>query len=429
MAPVAGGDEIPSSARSLTGADPARPRVRDIDRSRILVVDDQTANLTLLHELLRVDGFTDVRTTSDPADAVAAVVTEEVDLVVADLRMPGVNGLDLLREIQRRTAPSAYLPVLVLTAHANSAMKREALATGAHDFLVKPFDADELLLRIRNLLATRALHVEVDQHRRSLEELLLHYEEEAARRADEWAMKRRRVEQALSPSAFHLVFQPVFDVGSSRLVGLEGLTRFDLEPHRPPNEWFAEADEVDLSASLQLGVLRAAVAELDQVPAPTFLALNLSAEVLVTAELDEILDGADLSRVVLELTEHAPVADYEAVHGALRPWREAGLRFAIDDAGAGYASFQHILRLRPDIIKLDIALTRGIDADPIRRSLAAALVTFGHEMDAVLVAEGVETAQELEALAALGFDAAQGYHLGRPVPLADALAPQGHLGG
>lgn len=428
MAPAAGGDEGFPSVRSLTGADPSRPGVRDIDRSRILVVDDEPANLSLLDELLRIDGFTDVRTTSDPADAVAAVATAEVDLVVADLRMPGVDGLDLLRAIQTRTAPSDYLPVLVLTAHANAAMKREALATGAHDFLVKPFDADELLLRIRNLLATRALHVEVDEHRRSLEEALLRYEEEATRRAEEWATKRRRVEQALSSDAFHLVFQPVFAVGAGGLLGLEGLTRFDLDPRRPPNEWFAEAEEVDLSAALQLGVIRAAVAELDRVPAPTFLALNLSADVLVAPELDEILGGADLSRIVLELTEHAPVADYEVVHAALRPWREAGLRFAIDDAGAGYASFQHILRLRPDIIKLDLALTRGIDGDPIRRSLAAALVTFGHEMDAVLVAEGVETVEELEALAALGFDAAQGYHLGRPAPLADALAVNGRSG-
>lgn len=429
MAPVAGGDEALSSARSLTGAPPARLGVRDIDHSRILVIDDQPANLALLDELLRVDGFTDVRTTTEPADAVQAVAADEVDLVVVDLRMPGVNGLDLLREIQGRTAPAGYLPVLVLTAHANSAMKREALATGAHDFLLKPFDADELLLRIRNLLATRALHLEVDQHRRHLEEALRRYEEEALHQAEEWATKRRRVEQALSKSAFHLVFQPVFDVGSSRLIGLEGLTRFDLEPHRPPNEWFAEADEVDLSTPLQLGVIRSAVAELDSVPAPTFLALNLSAEVLVAPELDEILARGDLSRIVLELTEHAPVADYEAVHSAMQRWREAGLRLAIDDAGAGYATFQHILRLRPDIIKLDLALTRGIDGDPIRRSLAAALVTFGHEMGAVLVAEGVETSEELEALAALGFDAAQGYLLGRPAPLADALAMPGRRGG
>jgi EAL domain-containing protein (putative c-di-GMP-specific phosphodiesterase class I)/FixJ family two-component response regulator len=422
MAPATGGDEGSPSVRSLTGGDSSRPGVHDIDRSRILVIDDEPANLSLLDELLRIDGFTDVRTTTEPAEAVAAVAMEQVDLVVADLRMPGVEGLDLLREIQGRTARSDYLPVLVLTAHANAAMKREALATGAHDFLVKPFDADELLLRIRNLLATRALHVEVDQHRRRLEEALLRYEAEATRRAEEWATKRRRVEQALSPSAFHLVFQPVFDVGASRMIGLEGLTRFDLEPTRPPNEWFAEAEEVDLSSALQLGVIRAGVAALDRVPAPTFLALNLSADVLVAPELDEILRGVDLSRIVLELTEHAPVADYELVHDALRAWREEGLRFAIDDAGAGYASFQHILRLRPDIIKLDLALTRGIDRDPIRRSLAAALVTFGHEMDAVLVAEGVETAEELHALAALGFDAAQGYHLGRPAPLDDVLA-------
>jgi EAL domain-containing protein (putative c-di-GMP-specific phosphodiesterase class I) len=90
---------------------------------------------------------------------------------------------------------------------------------------------------------------------------------------------------------------------------------------------------------------------------------------------------------------------------------------AIDDAGAGYANFQHILRLRPDFIKLDLGLTRGIDGDPVRRSLAAALVRFGEEIGALLIAEGVERREELAVLTDLGFAAAQGYLLGRPAPL------------
>jgi EAL domain-containing protein (putative c-di-GMP-specific phosphodiesterase class I) len=88
----------------------------------------------------------------------------------------------------------------------------------------------------------------------------------------------------------------------------------------------------------------------------------------------------------------------------------------VDDAGAGYSGLHHILRLRPDLIKLDMSLTRDIDTDPARQALAAALVAFAYDTDSRIIAEGVETLQELETLASLGIDRAQGYLLGRPMP-------------
>ena len=112
--------------------------------------------------------------------------------------------------------------------------------------------------------------------------------------------------------------------------------------------------------------------------------------------------------------------------GRLRSW---GLRIAIDDAGSGYASLRHILNIRPDIIKLDIALTRAIDSDPARQALAIALVSFRQDIDAVLVAEGIETLAQLEALVRLGLRHGQGYYLGRPaVPRCELRAvPPGNI--
>jgi EAL domain-containing protein (putative c-di-GMP-specific phosphodiesterase class I) len=295
--------------------------------------------------------------------------------------------------------------------------------------VVKPFDAGEILLRIRNLLTTRALHVELDRHRQSLAETLRLHEDAAGRRRAELAAKRASVERALAPGALRMVFQPVFAVEGRRLLGVESLTRFDVAPSRPPDQWFHEAEEVGLSAELQLASIAAALTSLPDLPEPAFLAVNLSADILLAAPLGDALRGVDLSRIVLELTEHEPVRDYDQLHAALEPLRAAGARFAIDDAGAGYASFQHILRLRPDIIKLDLDLTRGIDHDPVRRALGAALVTFGAEIGALLVAEGVETREELDALAGLGFGGAQGYYLGRPAALADALSENANVDG
>jgi EAL domain-containing protein (putative c-di-GMP-specific phosphodiesterase class I) len=122
--------------------------------------------------------------------------------------------------------------------------------------------------------------------------------------------------------------------------------------------------------------------------------------------------------VVLELTEHTGIDDYHLFGEAIAELRSNGLRLAVDDAGAGFSSFRHILNLRPDIIKLDIALTRGIDTDPARRALGSAMLTFGLDAyNASIVAEGIETQSELATLQGLGCHYGQGYLLGRPAQM------------
>lgn len=159
---------------------------------------------------------------------------------------------------------------------------------------------------------------------------------------------------------------------SHRTVGYEALTRFDAEPHRTPDVWFGEATEVGLGERLEVSAIRAAV---------------------------------------------GPAVVGGALVAALAPFRAAGGRLAVDDAGAGFASLRHILLLNPDIIKLDIALTRDIDTDVAKRSLATALIAFATETGATILAEGIETESELQTLRALGVRYGQGWHLGRPGPL------------
>lgn len=130
-----------------------------------------------------------------------------------------------------------------------------------------------------------------------------------------------------------------------------------------------------------------------------------------------------------ELTEHAAVADYVELSRALEPLRRNGMRIAVDDAGAGFSSLQHIVALVPDVIKLDMSLTRSVDTDAARRALAAALVFFSKETSSTIIAEGVETTGELEALIELGVHGAQGYLLGRPLDLHHAKQLMPHLRG
>lgn len=226
--------------------------------------------------------------------------------------------------------------------------------------------------------------------------------------------RRERIGSVLRGDGMTIVFQPILEIAAERMAGGEALSRFTVHPQRTPDVWFREAAEVGLHIELEVMAVQKAIEALDALPEPLYLAVNVSPATAMSRELAGTLGRCDLRRVVLEVTEHAAVGCYQELTLALAPYRQAGLRLAIDDAGAGYSSFQHILRLAPDIIKLDMSFTRDIDKDPSRRALAAAMVRFSADTGARLVAEGVETSEELDILRALGVTFAQGYFLGKP---------------
>lgn len=234
--------------------------------------------------------------------------------------------------------------------------------------------------------------------------------------------KSARINVAMSAGQPTMVYQPVFDLVSRRVVGVEALSRFNVDPPRPPAEWFTDAREAGLSVELELAAIRAALRALPALPADLYLSLNCSPQTLMTIELQEVLSAVDPGRVVLEISEHDQVRSYGALTKALAPLRGAGLRVAIDDAGVGSASLRHVLNIHPELIKLDISVTRNIDTDKTRRPMASGLIAFARESQARLVAEGVETEGELRTLRSLGVGYAQGYAFARPMPLPDALA-------
>lgn len=247
----------------------------------------------------------------------------------------------------------------------------------------------------------------------------LSMESEERRRKDQHAS---HIAAIIAGADFDIVYQPIHSVEPMQVEGYEALCRFRPEPYRAPDRWFAEAAAAGRGVDLELAVLKKAVGALGELPPDVYLSLNASPATILSGRLGPALEGLPLDRLVLEITEHAEVADYGELVAALAPLREAGLRLAIDDAGAGYSSMQHIVEVAPDMIKLDISLTSKIDNDPVRRALAAALIFFARETGARMVAEGVETRQELETLKLLGIGMAQGFLLGRPAPLSEQLA-------
>ncbi|MFQ3788981.1 EAL domain-containing protein [Halomonas sp. A29] len=226
-----------------------------------------------------------------------------------------------------------------------------------------------------------------------------------------------RIRDVLDHRRFHIVFQPMYDLVDQRIAGYEALSRFVAGPSRGPDKWFEEAATVGLRVELELAAIELALQALPEIPNTAYLSLNASPVTILSGRLADLLAPYPLDRLMLEVTEHDVVDDYACLFEALVAMRRQGLRLAIDDAGAGYASFRHILRLAPDVIKLDRSLTHGIDTCADSRALTAALVGFTAVTGSRLLAEGVETQAELEALRGIGVRKAQGYLLGRPGPL------------
>jgi diguanylate cyclase (GGDEF)-like protein len=237
--------------------------------------------------------------------------------------------------------------------------------------------------------------------------------------------QRTEIAQLLATQAVQIVFQPLVELATGRAGGYEALTRIDLEPRRGPDEWFAQAHRVGLGEELEALAIRAALAVPGR-PDGTFLALNVSPRALLSAPVRAVLPE-DLTGIVIELTEHEVFGAEGELEAELAALRARGARVALDDAGAGYAGLQQIIRIAPDILKLDRTLVHGAHADSSRQALLEALIGFASSTGAAICAEGVEDLDDVRALVELDVTYAQGYGLCRPappwpVPHADAIA-------
>jgi EAL domain-containing protein (putative c-di-GMP-specific phosphodiesterase class I) len=234
---------------------------------------------------------------------------------------------------------------------------------------------------------------------------------------DEHDLKISRVRNAIQSGVITTVFQPIVELKGRRTIGYEALSRFNIGPMRTPDVWFAEAASVGLQIELERAAITTALAGLGRIDSDCFLSINLSPEALLDERLLDELRAHDLKRIVVELTEHAPVHDYNPLRQSLLEVRTGGLRVAIDNAGAGHASLRHVFNLAPDIVKIDISLTREFETNRGARAIATALIVFAAEMQQLVIAEGIERDQTIGVLKAIGVQYGQGFLLGLPGPL------------
>ena len=237
--------------------------------------------------------------------------------------MPGVDGYELLSALRER-AGGSYLPVLVLTADTTHQAINRALDLGARDFVTKPFDIDEVTLRVRNLLETKELHTTLRHHNITLRRQIGDFERAAESEQEARQGVLDRITAVLESRDVRMVFQPIVQMPGDRVVGCEALARFTQTPQQGPDRWFADAERVGLGTQLELLAVANALGRLRDLPAEMFMAVNVSPPTALARELHDLLDQVDGERVVLELTEHVPVEDYEAVGAGLAELRRRG---------------------------------------------------------------------------------------------------------
>jgi EAL domain-containing protein (putative c-di-GMP-specific phosphodiesterase class I)/DNA-binding NarL/FixJ family response regulator len=380
---------------------------------RVLIAEDDSSVRRAVEALIRSEKSLElVAAVGDAADAVEAAKREQPDVALIDVRMPG-GGASAARGI-RGCSPGTR--VLAYTAHVDRETVLEMIEAGAIGYLLKGDSIDEIVDAIQRAAAGQApLSAEVtgDVIKELRGQLGIHRRAETQTRLSE-----KRIRGAIdAEDAFSMVYQPIFSLAGP-VVGAEALARFKGPPKHGPEHWFAEADEVGLRRELELAAMESGLSALPQLPGDIYLSLNASPNTLLSEAFRKlVLEHSDPKRIVIEVTEHAKIDDYDRLNAAFDRVREQGVRLAVDDAGAGFASLRHILRLAPDFIKLDRTLVDGIESDRSRQALAVGLISFAKRIDATIIAEGIEQVAEVEMLASLGVDYGQGFFLARPGPL------------
>ncbi|HET9958387.1 MAG TPA: EAL domain-containing protein [Polyangiaceae bacterium] len=369
----------------------------------VLLVDDEPEFLRALvrylsRNTLRVEAY------SSAHDAILRIRRGGIDVVVSDISMPGMNGLELLRAI-REYEPD--LPVLLVTGLPALESATEAIEYGALKYLVKPIDPEALCASVDKAMKLSRLA----RAKREALELMGRIGS-----ASDRAGLEADFDRALA--SLWVALQPIVRAKDGSVFGYEALLR-TLEPSLPgPAEVLGAAERLRQLSRLGRVVRQRAVKPMLDASCDFALFVNLHPADLLDPELcapDSPLSGM-AARVVLEITERAPLADMENVAQRVQALRELGFRIAIDDLGAGYAGLTSFALLEPDIVKLDMALVRGIDQKPVQQKLVQSMTSVCKDMGLLVVAEGIETSDERDTLIGLGCDLLQGFLFAQPGP-------------
>jgi EAL domain-containing protein (putative c-di-GMP-specific phosphodiesterase class I) len=370
---------------------------------KVLVVDDDPPMRRAIQRQLVAEGWT-VTLAENGRDGIDAMREgrEHFDCVVSDVHMPELDGFGLIAAIRRYDDD---LPVLLMTSEPSLDGAVRAIESGAVSYIAKPFDQETLATAV----ARAARRHGVARMRRRADEIMRELD---AAQGGERAEVAARFDRALASS--WMAFQPIIDLRRREVFAYEALVRTDEDSMRRPDVLIATAERLgrihDLGRAVRAAVARAA----PSAPPGVKLFINVHGLELTDEELFDphgpLIPYAP--RIVLEITERIGI---DAVAGPSRVemLRRLGYQIAIDDLGAGYAALGALATLEPDVVKLDMSLVRDIHLHPAKHRVVGALGTLVRELGARVVAEGVETTMERDAIVAAGIDLIQGHLHGK----------------
>lgn len=383
-----------------------------VDRTLSVLVadDDPKVRRALIALVSSLDSLELVGAAADADETIELAREHLPDVAVIDVEIPKGGGARAVREL---LAASPHTRVVALSGFADRAHVMQMLDNGAIGYMVKSASLDLLsgiLTAGRGEASLSFRTVEgAERFGGGAEEPPGH---------DAPSSRVRQMRQVIDERHFHVAFQPIIDLNRRTVLGVEALARFSPDPLQTPDLWFADASAFGLDRDLELAVVAMALDAASLCPPDMFLAINLSPGVAASPGLSERLAGTarDLSLVV-EVSDRGIPEHLDDLLEVVAGLRVHGVRFAIDDAGAGGDGLAHYAALAPDLIKIDAAVVAQIDRDEAQMATASEIVSAARDLDATVVAEGIETPAQLECLIALGVGFGQGYLLGRPGPL------------
>jgi EAL domain-containing protein (putative c-di-GMP-specific phosphodiesterase class I)/CheY-like chemotaxis protein len=376
-------------------------------KGRILVVDDEPALLRAYTRALTRDGY-EAEGATDGVRAKELLAESRFDVIISDVCMPGMDGLELLRAVRRIDVD---VPVILVTGAPTSRGAGEAVESGALLYLVKPVEFRALLQVVEHAIRLHRIA-------RLKRDAMAHLGATDGMVGDRTGLEVR-FESALA--SIWIAYQPIVSWKTREVYGYEALLRSNEPLLATPGAVIDAAERLGRLPQLGRTIRDRVASKIDETPGDAAIFVNLHPHDLADETLfapDSPLSRA-ASRVVLEITERASLDEFKDVTTRIADLRDLGFRIAIDDLGAGYAGLTSFAQLQPEVVKLDMSLVRDVHKEPVKRKLIAAMTSLCSEMGMLVVAEGIECVEERDTLAEAGCELMQGYLFakpGRPFP-------------
>jgi EAL domain-containing protein (putative c-di-GMP-specific phosphodiesterase class I) len=384
------------------GGDRGEEALPEGGRGLVLLVDDEPTIARGYARVLTAAGFM-VETANDGREAARLAREKSFDVIVSDISMPEMNGLEMLRSVREHDLD---VPVILMTGGPAVESAVQAMEYGALRYLIKPVETKQM-----EEVVARA--VRLHQMAKIKREALELFRLEGKHLGDRAGLEARF---ANAVKTLWVAYQPIVSWSTKTVIAHEALVRNEEPTLRAPPDLFEAADRLGRVQELGRIIRNRVAATMAEAESAGEIFVNLHA---IDLDDDTLFDPASplsafARRVVLEITERAPIEKVKDVCARVAQLRAMGFRIAIDDLGAGYAGLTSFAQLEPEVVKVDMSLIRGLDQSPTKQKLLRSIVGLCRDLDIQMIAEGIETVEERKALIALGGDLCQGYLFARP---------------